>query len=284
MAEEGAAQPQEAPQAMDDFSATMGRNLGEATPEPQEATPEADSTPAFDWNTVNLETTDVNTVPQEHRPAFEAAQRRVREMSSGVGQKMSQITQYENDIKALREEMETLKNPPPPAYEPGNVDVVAEKLGYDLSTATPQARDSFSVVNNIIEKHPIVDELKAAISEIREQLGPAATFVQNAMDKDMTAEYNAAVEAYGKDVVDTHLDAANALRGVTLPDGTTFDLHTAIGRVSGRAAAEADAITAQSKKAKTDAVGAAAAVTTVPGAEAEMSNAEIDKQIHKLLS
>lgn len=268
---------------MDDFSRTMGLNLGESTPEAP-ATPEADSTPTFDWNTVNLETVDLNTVPEDMRPVAEAGQRRVREMRSGVDKSLGQVRDYEAELKTMREEINALRNPPAPAYEPGKVDMVAEKLGYDLASATPQARDSFNVVNTIIEGHPIIEGLKAEIATLKEQAGASHAFVQKQQDTAYEAEYAEAVASHGKDIVDRVIDAYGDMRGRKGLDGNTITVGSLTAQMTGKTAQEAADIDAKAKKAKGDAMSAAAAVATVPGAEQDMSNDEIDKQIHQILS
>ena len=261
MAEEGlATETEEAP--TDPFTDSMGADLGE-TDTPESAEPEPDKTPDFDWSTVNLETVDINEVPENLRPAAEAAQRRIREMRSGVDKKINEVRDYEKELSALKEEITALKNPDQQSYEPGRYDVVAKQLGYDLESASPAARESFNVVNNIIENHPVLKELQTALTSIKEQLGPATEFVQRQQDSTYDAEIAEATKNHGEAIVQTVIDKFGDLRGREGLDGKPLTVDGLVRQMSGLAMQQSRDADAKAKAAKNGARSVAGGLNTV---------------------
>jgi len=249
-----------------EFSESLGGNIGDDSPAP---TPEVET--SFDWNTVNLETVDLNTVPDAHRSVAEAGQRRIREMRSGVDSRVRELDGQKEKFDAWERQQREAQ------AAPKTIDDTATAMGYDLSQATTQQRESVTVVSNMIENHPIVAGLRAELDALKQSSGVATDFVQKEQDVAYENEYASAVATHGQENVDRLLDHAGLLLGQPKPGGGTFGLSESIGLMMGKTVAEANAVDAAASAALNGAQAVAGGIPTVAEAPAgNMTDAEED--------
>ena len=275
--EEGTVQEQEAPSA-DSFEGTFG-GTPSISEDAEEATPETDSTPEIDWETVDIETLDTDTLPEGMRQVAEAAKRRVNKIQGGVSQKMGEVNQYEQRLKELEEQ----RTAEPQAPEVPVSHALAEKMGVDRNStnlAQQAALRSFDTVTEMVSNHPEIEALKAEMAELRQQAGMASEFVTAQNDTAYEQEYNSAIEVHGQATTDLVMDKYADMVGREGLNGQPLTVESLVAQMTGKAVTAGNEISAQAKAAKQRELQTASGVTSTSGltsSDPALTDAEFDK-------
>lgn len=271
MAEEGGTVEAQNPQA-DEFDRTLGGTPGEDTAPVD--TPAPNGTPEFDASTWNVQTGDLNQVPEHLRPVAETFQRRAREMDSGISQKVEEVNRYERELKEARDRIASLEGQQAPEAQPQHVPgqsyaETAASMGVDNANSTEQSLRSLSTVTDIIDHHPLSKRyaaLEAEVAALKEATGGVTEFVETSRDAAYNTEYATAVTNHGKETVDRVVEHYGDLRGrPSIADGTPLTVDTLVAQVTGKAAAEGAAVDAAAAEAQAGARSAAGGVTVTAG-------------------
>jgi hypothetical protein len=280
MAEEEVVEVQEAPAS--DFDRTFGGSPDESS-QADTPTPGADNTSdEVDYKNINIELVDINTLPEKDRALAGRLQQRAKEMATGYREKVESTNGYPQKIQELEQKLESMQKPKAPQTN----DDLVRQYGYDASTATESQKRSLSVVHGLVENHPVVQELRRELDELRHVAGRAGEFVQKSEDTAYEGDYKNAVEEHGQAGTDAWLDTAAGMLGMPKAGGGVFStLQEAVGALMGKTQAQADAITQKASQAKRSAVGSASGVTATSGLSGNdsISQAEYDREMKRLL-
>ena len=287
MADENGAAEAQASQP-DEFAETLGGTPSEAPVDV--GTPEPSGTPAFDPGVWNAERDSLDEVPEAARGVAEAFQRRLREMSNGIADKVGTVRQYEQELIDAKAEIQTLKaaqetpaGPAAPTHIPGqNANAIAESMGVDSRNSTQQSLQSLSTVSDIVDHHPISGEvaaLKAEVASLRESSGMASDYVTGEQDRAYQAEYTAAVDAHGKEMVDNVISNYGDMRGRPGLDGSTLTVDSLVAMMTGKAAARGAEVQAQAAAARNGAVSAAGGMAVTSGLSDDGSATQTDADV-----
>jgi len=285
MAEENGTADVQEPQ-LDDFDRTLGGTPDEG-PE-SVGTPAPGDTPAFDPETWNGETGDLALVPEAMRPAAAIFQRRSREMSSGVSDKIGEVNTYETELLNAQARIAELESAPSPTAMPGqNAAEVAHSLGVDNTNSTPQALQSLNTVVEVIDNHPLAKQVQALTSEIQAlkwQTGASTEYVEGQQSTVYNNEYDAAVTAHGKENTDKAIENFGDMRGRTRLDGNPHTVDSLTALYTGKAAADGAAVDAQAAAARADALGTAGGIRATSGLTPDNRATPTDADIERLFN